>query len=188
MSEVFRIHHCKNGETVVISQLREDHIDEYFDFLNSLDEETKLYLKYDVSDKDLVRERLQSISRGTRVTLIARTDARQIVGSATVYWSEFGWKAHIGKLRVVVHPHCRCQGLARGLTSAIFTLAMEQGLTLLSAQFRSDDQISKRLLQRLGFKTEGVLKNHIHDKLNQKHDLTIMSADLCDLVERFGVQ
>ena len=188
MSEVFRIHHCKNGETVVISQLREDHVEEYHAFLNSLDEETKLYLKYDVSDIELVRERLKAISTGTRITLVARTEAKQIVGSATVYWSKFGWKAHIGKLRVVVHPHCRCQGLAQGLTSMIFTLALEQGLTILAAQFRADDAVSQRLLQRLGFKSEALLKNHIHDKLGCKHDLRIMVADLHHLVERFGVQ
>lgn len=187
MSETFQMLHLKNGETIVVTQLRYDQYLDFHEFLNSLDDETKLYLKYDITSLDHVKERLSGIERGTRITVVARNEAKKIVGSATVYWTAFGWKAHVGKLRVIVHPNYRRQGLARTLASLVFMLASKQNLRIISAEFRVDDAVSRRLLKGLGFKEEAVLKRHVQDNAGVKHDLQVMSANLQELMDRYGL-
>ena len=82
----------KNGETVTVDYLKTSQYKEFFDYLSRMRDEDKLYMKYDVSNIDFVKERITAIDENRRVSIVAWNDQGQIVGEATVYWSSFGWK------------------------------------------------------------------------------------------------
>jgi len=175
----------KNGEIVTIDYLKSSHHKAVFEFLNRLRDEDKLYLKYDVRDPELVRKRVEAIDADTRVTLAAWNSEKRIVGTATVYWSDFGWKSHVGKLRIIVADDYRRQGLSKYLAQLIFFKAQELGLSKIIGEIVETQKTAKRILKALGFREEARLKNFARDLNGDKHDMIIMTADLESLLERY---
>ncbi len=175
----------KNGETVTIDFLKTSQYKEFFDFLGRLRDEDKLYMKYDVTNLDYVKERIQAIDENRRISLVAWNDDKQIVGEATVYWSPFGWKSHIGKLRITVADNYRRLGLSKYLAQLIFFKAQELSLTKIIGEIVVIQKVARRIMKSLGFQKEAVLHGFARDNEGNRHDIILMSADLERLLDRY---
>lgn len=174
-----------NGEIVKIDYLKASQFKEYFEFLHDLHETDKLYLKYNVDNKDFVKERVQTIDKGSRVSIVAWDKNNKIVGSATVYWSTFGWKSHIGKIRLIVDSKHRHIGLSNYLAQLIFFKAQSLHLAKLQVEMMKEQDKAFHIFESLGFIKEAELKNFIIDTHGQKHDLILMTADLHELLDNY---
>lgn len=184
----FRFPHkypLKNGETVTIDYLKTSQYKEFFDFLTRLRDEDKLYMKYDVTNLDYVKERIQAIDENLRISLVAWNDEEQIVGEATVYWSSFGWKSHIGKLRITVADNYRRLGLSKYMAQLIFFKAQELSLTKIIGEIVAIQKVARRIMKSLGFQKEAVLHGFARDNQGNRHDIILMSADLERLLDRY---
>lgn len=175
----------KNGETVTVDFLKGSDYKDFYDFLSTLRDEDKLYMKYDVTNIDFVRERLAAIDEKRRVSIAARNKDGQIVGEATVYWSPFGWKSHIGKLRITVADNYRRLGLSKYLAQLIFFQAQKLHMTKIVGEIVSLQKVAKRILKSLGFTKEATLRGFATDNKGNRHDVIVMSADLERLMERY---
>lgn len=175
----------KNGETVTVDFLKASQYKEFFNFLSRLRDEDKLYMKYDVTNLDYVKERIQAIDENRRISLVAWNDEKQIVGEATVYWSSFGWKSHIGKLRITVANDYRRLGLSKYLAQLIFFKAQELKLTKIIGEIVSIQKVARRIMKALGFQKEARLHGFARDNHGNQHDIILMSADLEYLMERY---
>ncbi len=179
-------HKLPNGEELTIDLLKSDQYKEYFDFLNRLTDDDKLYLKYDVTNIGFVEERVKAIEKGNRVSVVAWNQDGKIVGSSTLYWTNFGWKSHIGKLRIIVDPDYRKLGLSKYLAQLIFFKAQEmRNLDLVEAEVMEEQKAAIHILEDLGFKKAAVLPNYIVDTKGKKHNLIIMVADLESLIDKY---
>ncbi len=175
----------KNGETVTVDYLKTSQYQEFFDFLGRLRDEDKLYMKYDVTNLDYVKERIQAIDENRRISLVAWNDDKQIVGEATVYWSSFGWKSHIGKLRITVADNYRRLGLSKYLAQLIFFKAQELDLTKITGEIVAIQKVARRIMKSLGFQKEAILHGFARDNKGNRHDIILMSADLERLLDRY---
>ncbi len=175
----------KNGETVTVDLLKSSDYADVHNFLGRLTVGDQDYLKYDVSNLEFVKDRMAAIDQKTRISIGARNEAGLIVGEATVYWTRFGWKSHIGKLRIVVDKDYRKLGLSRYLSQLIFFRAQELGLSKIMAEFVRPQEAARHILSALGFKEVAVLPGFAMDNKLNKHDIIVMAADLGSLLDKY---
>ncbi len=175
----------KNGESVTVDLLKSSDYRDVHDFLGRLADEDKDYLKYDVSNLEYVKQRMAAIDQGTRISIGARNKDGLLVGESTVYWTRFGWKSHIGKLRIVVDKDYRNLGLSRYLSQLIFFRAQELGLSKIMAEFVRPQEAARHILSALGFKEVAVLPGFAMDNKLNRHDIIVMAADLGNLLDKY---
>lgn len=175
----------KNGQTVTVELLKSSDYRDIHNFLGRLAEEDQEYLKYDVSNLEFVKDRMAAIDQNTRISIGARNEEGLIVGESTVYWTRFGWKSHIGKLRIVVDKDYRNLGLSRYLSQLIFFKAQELGLAKISAEYVRPQAAAGHILSALGFKEVAVLPGFAMDNKLKKQDIIVMAADLGNLLDKY---
>ena len=156
----------KNGQTVTIDLLKSSDYKDVHNFFGRLTDNDREYLKYDVSNLEFVRDRMAGIDQKTRISISARNADGLIVGESTVYWTQFGWKSHIGKLRIVVDKDYRGFGLSRYLAQLIFFKAQQLGLSKIIAEFVPLQAAAGHILGELGLKKVAVLPGFAIDKKN----------------------
>jgi len=174
-----------DGEKVVINSLKGSEFKEYYDFLHRLQERDKQYLKYNVDNENFVKERVKTIDKGTRVSIVAWDEKKNIIGSATIYWSNFGWKSHIGKIRLIIGSTHRHSGLSHYLAQLIFFKAQSLHLSKLQVEMMEEQTKAFHIFESLGFIKEAVLKNFIIDTHGEKHNMILMTADLDELLDNY---
>jgi hypothetical protein len=60
----------------------------------------------------------------------------------------------------------------------IYSIAMDRGLTKLTAQMTPDQVGSVMLFESLGFRAEALLKDHVRDRAGNMFDLALLSQDV----------
>ena len=86
-----------------------------------------LFLRRDVTDRDVIESWAQDVAAGNTFTLLAEKDGR-IVGEASIHRSRVPWTAHVGEVRVVVDAEHRAAGLGSALLQAAFLEALSLGV------------------------------------------------------------
>ena len=178
-SKVHR-HTLKDGCEVWIRALGEDDYDRCFRFFNELPEEDRLYLRFDVTDPEIVRLRLKRYAAEDILHIGAFEDEamEKMVGEGTLEWPAFGWLSHVGELRAITARSQRRKGLATILFRELFIQAVKEGLEKVEARMPPNQEDAIKCLERLGFQVEGALPGFMLDLHGNTHDMLIMSADL----------
>src|SRR5258708_39390920 len=102
--------------------LRKDDEKGFDEFFLSVPESERMFIKHRVIDPQVIREWCQGIDLGRNLPLLALIN-NKIVGDATLHQQLGGWKRHIGRASVLVHPQFRGRCRARALGTAIVDLA-----------------------------------------------------------------
>ena len=110
-------------------------------------------------------------------SLVALRDD-EIVGCTAIVRDQYSWSPHVGELRVLVSQALREQGLGRILIQESFALGLELGLEKLIAQMTADQQAAIAVFEDLGFHVEAMLRDHVKDPDDQKHDIVILGHDV----------
>lgn len=157
------------------------------DFFCALPEEDRLFLKEDVTDKQVI-ERWVSDLDYNRVLPILAVSEERIVGNATLHFQRQGWSRHCGKIRCVVARDFQRRGLGTILAREIFLNAVQKGLEMILAEM-TDRQIGAiRAFQKIGFKQEAVIHDMVTDLRGNRHDLVIMANNVGELWRAVGEQ
>ena len=146
-------------------------------FFCSIPEEDLLFLRRDVTDRQVIESWAQDVATEQTYTLLAERDGR-VVGEASIHRSRVPWTAHVGEVRVVVDAEHRQLGLGSALVQAIFLEALERGVEKLIAEMTPDQKGAISVFQKLGFRVEGLFQAHVRDRQGQKHDLVVMAHEV----------
>jgi L-amino acid N-acyltransferase YncA len=136
-----------------------------------------MFIKHRVTELDVIRDWCQNIDLGRNLPLLA-VHQGQILGDATLHQQLGGWKRHIGRVSVLVHPKFRGRGLARTLVVAIIDLARHVGLEKLEAEFIGEQAAAIKMFALLGFSTLVRLPDYVKDMQAVRHDWVLMGLDL----------
>ena len=79
---------------------------------------------------------------------------------------------------MLVAPSVRGKGLGRVLIQECFAQALELGLTKLCTQMTIDQRAAIAAFEGLGFRAEGLLRDHVRDRDGKFHDLALLSHDV----------
>ena len=90
-------------------------------FTAALPERDLLFLSRDIREPKVLKAWSNSLESGDIVTVSAHRDG-QIIGTTAVVIDKHSWSAHVGELRILVHPDTRDIGLGRELIQESFLI------------------------------------------------------------------
>ncbi|MFC1572095.1 GNAT family N-acetyltransferase [Candidatus Eisenbacteria bacterium] len=169
----------KDGTEVTLRPMQEDDLDRSHRFFMSLPEEDRLVLRMDVTDREIVRIRMEQSDAEERWRLVA-LKGDEIIGDASLVQPRHGWKQHTAEIRCIVARPLQNLGLGRVLLNELFQEATRRGIEKVVGEVIEEQVAAKRILNYLGFREEMLLQDHRRTLHGELHDLTIMTASISD--------
>ena len=167
----------KNGTSVMIRPLENGDEKRFHVFFVAVPDNERILFKHRVTDPQVIREWCQRIDYGKILPLLA-LDGDKVVADASLHQTLGGWKRHIGRLSVVVHPSYRGRGLAGILVSELIEIARNVGLEKLEAEFLGEQSAARRVFQERGFHEMLVLEDYVKDMQAISHDYVLMGRHI----------
>ena len=155
-------------------------------FFTSLNPPELLYIKHRVTDPEVVRTWCEAIDLGRNLPLLAWRGAT-VVGVCTLHQSLGGWKRHIGRVSVHVHPKFRGRGLAQALVGETVEIARACSLEKVEAEFIGSQEGALKVFGLLGFSELVRLPDYVKDMQAITHDYVLMGLDLLTEDEYAGM-
>ncbi|MCX6900531.1 MAG: GNAT family N-acetyltransferase [Verrucomicrobia bacterium] len=162
-----------NGLSVELRPLQPTDVKPFHQFFCAVPETERLFLKHRVTDIEVIRQWCKNIDYGRNLPLLAVLNNR-IIADATLHQDLGGWKRHIGRLSVVVHPEFRGRGLAKALIQELVEIARHLSLERVEAEFIGNQAAARKLYARLGFDELLVLPDYVKDMQAEPHDYVLM--------------
>jgi len=167
----------KDGVKATLRPLRRDDEKDLHQLFLEIPEPERMFIKHRVQDAQVIHDWCRNIDYGHNLPLVGILGGR-IVGVATLHQQLGGWKRHIGRVSVLVHPKFRGRGLARTLVSEIMDLARRAGLEKVEAEFIGEQKTAAQMFAMLGFNQLLRLENYVKDMQAVKHDYILMGLEL----------
>jgi len=158
----------------------------FHEFFLTIPTHERMFIKHRVTEPEVIRDWCQNIDLGRNFPLLAFSDGR-ILAAATLHQQLGGWKRHIGRVSVLVHPKFRGRGLARALIEEIIGIARRLGLEKAEAEFIAQQQPAMKVFALIGFSELLRLPDYVKDMQAINHDYILMGLDLKTDEEYTGV-
>ncbi len=178
-----------NGESFDLHPMTGRDKEAVLAFARALPAHDLLFLNRDITREKVVDAWIEQTASGAFDTLLAERDGT-LAGSAALFTDPLSWSPHIGDVRVLVASDARAFGLGRYLIQHSFRVALEKGLTKLTARMTVDQKAAITLFEELGFRGEALLKDHVRDADGTLHDIVILSCDVARAtgqIEAYGM-
>jgi len=176
----------KDGARVTLRPLRRDDEKDFHNLFLGIPEPERMFIKHRVTDLEVIRDWCRNIDYGRNLPLVALVGGK-IIGDATLHQQLGGWKRHIGRVSVLVHPEFRGRGLARALVSEIIEIARSAGLERVEAEFIGEQETAIKMFAMLGFSQLLRLEDYVKDMQAISHDYILMGLELKTDEEYAGV-
>jgi len=167
----------KDGAKATLRPLRRDDEKELHQLFLGIPEPERMFIKHRVQDIAVIRDWCQNIDYGRNLPLVGLLNGK-IAGAATLHQQLGGWKRHIGRVSVLVHPQSRGRGLARTLVGEIVDIAHRAGLEKVEAEFIGEQEAAIKMFALLGFSQLLRLEDYVKDMQAIPHDYILMGLVL----------
>ncbi len=164
---------------------REDEVP-FWDFFQAVPEKERLFIKHQIRDPKVIESWCQEIDYGRNLPLLALLEG-QVIGACTLHQQLGGWKRHIGRVSVLIHPLFRERGLARALVTEMIDVARNLGLEKLEAEFIAEQKRAIHVFALLGFSELLTLEAYVRDMQAVSHDYLLLGMELTTDEEYAGV-
>jgi GNAT superfamily N-acetyltransferase len=178
--------HLKDGKKAVLRQLKADDEKEFHQLFLDIPEHERMFIKHRVQDLKVIHDWCKNIDVGRNLPLLGVID-HKIVGVATLHQQLGGWKRHIGRVSVLVHPQFRGRGLATTLVEETLDIARRASLERVEAEFIGEQAAAVKMFAMLGFNQLVRLEAYVKDMQAISHDYVLMGLDLRTDEEYAGV-
>ncbi len=149
----------------------------FHDFFLAIPDQERMFIKHRVCDQDVIRNWCQNIDLGRNLPLLAFANGK-IVGDATLHQQLGGWKRHIGRVSVLVHPEFRNRGIAKALVGELVEIARHCGLERLEAEFIGEQAAAMKTFAWIGFSELLRLPDYVKDMQAISHEYVLMGLDI----------
>src|SRR5436309_12615793 len=167
----------KDGSTVTLRPLKMTDEKAFHTFFVDVPDTERILFKHRVTDPQVIEDWCHRIDYGKILPLLA-FDGEKVIGDASLHQTLGGWKRHIGRLSVVVHPKYRGKGIAGILVSELIDIAKNIGLEKLEAEFLGEQKAARRVFQERGFNELLVLEDYVKDMQAIAHDYVLMGRHI----------
>ena len=170
----------KDGSLVTIRFLKEEDMEKSFEFFKALPAKDRLYLRVDVTKRELVEKRIRDMKFKKIKRIIALHDDK-IVADGALELEDHGWEEHIGELRLILANDFRHRGLGMLMAGELYLLAAKEGVEEVVVKMMKPQVAAQRIFKRLGFHHDVILPSYVQDLNHKKQDLIIMRCKLKEL-------
>ena len=172
-----------DGTEVAIRHMEPADQEKILAFASKLPEEDLLFLRTDITDRQVVKQWAENIKDGHTVTLLAELNG-EIVAYASIHQDSARWTRHVGELRINSNPRLRGRGLGKRMTSETFDIGKSLNLKKLAAMMTPDQVAARAAFERLGFRVEAVLADWVEDRSGRVRDMLVMTHDLAGFTDQ----
>jgi ribosomal protein S18 acetylase RimI-like enzyme len=176
----------KDGVKATLRPLRRDDEKDFHKLFLGIPEPERMFIKHRVTEIEAIRDWCKNIDYGRNLPLVALIGGK-IIGDATLHQQLGGWKRHVGRVSVLVHPEFRGRGLARSLVGEIIGIARSAGLERVEAEFIGEQEAAIKMFAMLGFSQLLRLEDYVKDMQAISHDYILMGLQLKTDEEYAGV-
>lgn len=167
----------KDGKKATLRPLKPDDEKAFHKLFQGIPEQERMFIKHRVQDLKVIRDWCRNIDIGRNLPLLGVIDG-EIAGCATLHQRLGGWKRHIGRVSVLVHPDSRGRGLATRLINETLDLARAAGLEKAEAAFIAEQEAAMKMFAMLGFSQLVRLDDYVKDMQAITHDYVLMGMEL----------
>jgi RimJ/RimL family protein N-acetyltransferase len=146
-------------------------------FFAHLDAEERRYLRRDVTQPQVIADRIRENDSAEIERLVAWHDDR-IVADGSFERERYGWGEKIGQIRLIVAPEFRGVGLGTAMGRLLYVIAHQQQVDRINVRTLRPQKTARDMLRRLGFREEYVLKDYARDQDGQLQDMILMRCEL----------
>lgn len=175
----------KDQRVVTLRPLAADDVERSLAFFTGLDAEERKYLRRDVTQRELVQQRIEEVLQQKAHRIVALFQDR-IVADGTLEPERFKWADGIAEIRIIVAPDFRRCGLGLRLARELYVLAHQRDVARINARMMAPQVAVRAIFRKLGFDEEFVIPRHVKDRDGNWQDLVIMRCDLAVLMSSGG--
>jgi RimJ/RimL family protein N-acetyltransferase len=172
-----------DGAEIQLRPLEKKDFDGLLAFFRGLSEEDRLFLTDDVTKEEAVREIFEETD-GEYVQRVLAFAGTRVVGDAIFRRPRSGWSRHVAEVRCIIGHDHQGQGLGSALLREVVDHALARGIDKVVAYLPSNQTAGQRIFEKLGFRREAVLRDHMMDTKGRKHHLVIMTNDVAELWQK----
>jgi ribosomal protein S18 acetylase RimI-like enzyme len=169
-----------DGTEVIIRPLKKDDLDRSHAFFRSLPPEDRNYLRRDVTDLEVVKQRIRTM-RTDRVKRLVAIHGDDIVADGSLELSAHGWKEHHCELRLIVSPPFQRKGLGRRMARELYLLAAKEKVEEVVVKMMRPQKNAQKIFKKLGFIEDATLHGYVKDLSGERQDLIVMRCSLKSL-------
>jgi ribosomal protein S18 acetylase RimI-like enzyme len=170
----------KDGSKVLVRELHLRDLDRLMKFYSTLPPEDRKYLRIDVTDREIVGQRIKLPKTGNVFRLVALV-GDDIIADGALERSGEEWRKHQGELRVIVARPFQHKGLGMIMVRELYFLAVKKNVEQVVVKMMRPQVAAQRIFRKLGFREELLIPDYVRDQSGKKQDLVIMTCNIKEL-------
>jgi len=175
-----------NGDRGVLREPRADRdLERLAMFFSALPEARRNYLRYNVTDVEMLRSRLGQLDGTDHWRLIAEVGG-EIVGDATLDREPYGWTRHVAQIRGVVSPDFDDADVGSVLYTELVHIGDAAGIEVLYTEVMPQQREVIAILGKAGFERSAILRKFAKDLKGRPQDLHVYTNDLSLVWQRLA--
>ncbi len=167
----------KNGTKVLLRPMVPEDQEALYEFFKAVPKEDARYLRDDVSSRLLVEKWAKNLNYDKTLPILALKD-NTVIADATINRRRFGWKWHLGTVRVFVRKEYRDVGLGHLMIDELADIAYKLGIEKLIVEIPDFSTAAINAFTRSGFHRVAVIPNMVKDRENMPVDVVVMMKDV----------
>jgi len=177
MKELKKNWKLKDGTVVLLRPMVKADRKGLEEFFNRLTPSVLQYVRNDVTDPKVLDKWFDQLNYDRVFPLLALKNDK-VVANASLHRVSYGWRKHLGTIRIVVDPEFHGKGLGTLMINELVDLAMEFGLEKLMAEFPLRAHAALAMFKKAGFSPRAVIEGLMKGRHGEDLDIVIMVMDV----------
>lgn len=169
----------KDGTEITIRNITMEDLEKYLAFFRSLPPSDRKYLRIDVTDRKLVKDRIKQIENGDVFRIIALKEG-DIIASGALEICGDDWHKNHAELRVIVARKYQRKGLGLIMNRELYLIAAQHNIKKVIAKIMKPQQGAVKILKKLGFHEKSLIPGYVQDQEHHDQDQIILTCDMTD--------
>jgi len=167
----------KDGTKILLRPMVPEDLEALHEFFKAVPEEEARYLRDDVKSRLIIESWAKNLDYSKTLPILAIKD-NLIIADATINRRQFGWKWHLGTVRIFVHKDYRHRGLGELMVDELARISYRLGIEKLILEIPDTNTAVINTFTKAGFHRAAVIPNMVKDRQNMPVDLAVMMRDI----------
>ena len=169
--------YLKDGTKILLRPMIPTDQDALYEFFKAIPEEEARYLRDDVKSIIVIESWAKNLDYSRTLPILA-LKGNLIIADATINRRQFGWKWHLGTVRIFVHNDYRNRGLGELMVNELARIAYRLGIEKLILEIPDTNNAVINTFTKAGFYRAAMIPNMVKDRQNMPVDLAVMMKDI----------
>ena len=167
----------KDGTKILFRPMVSADQDALYEFFKGVNKDVARYLRDDVSSRIVIEKWAKNLDYDKTLPILAFKNG-DIIADGTINRRSFGWKWHLGTVRIFVHKDYREVGLGQLMIKELVDISYKLGIEKLIAEIPDISIAAINAFTASGFYRAAVIPNMVKDRENMPVDVVVMMKDV----------